>query len=305
MSDSTIVPPSGPRFMWCFTLNNYTDEEYTKISDLIHSVKVKAGVVGKEVGETGTPHLQGCISFVKKIRFVQAKALICNRAHLQVAKGTWQQNLDYCTKQDKEALVVGGVASGQRNDIKSFVSWYRDFDGIPSRCDLLTEYPGILARHPRFVEENKRAKLQSLRPTPESFELRPWQQELVAYVKGPVSSRQIKFIVDPQGNAGKSYMADYLEAHFRNVQIMNPSKKADMAYEYDETTRIFILDCPRSKQGEFIQYDFLENIKDGRLFSPKYESYMKVFKSPHVIVFMNEDPDANALSSDRYDVLNV
>jgi len=59
------------------------------------------------------------------------------------------------------------------------------------------------------------------------------------------------------------------------------------------------VDVPRSK-GEHLQYSFLECVKDGLLFSTKYESVMKQFDPPHVFVFMNEEPDQKALSEDRY-----
>lgn len=78
-----------------------------------------------------------------------------------------------------------------------------------------------------------------------------------------------------------------------------------MAYVVREECKTFFLDCPRSKQGEFIQYDFLEELKNGYLFSPKYESKVKTFKTPHVVVFMNEHPDMEKLSNDRYSITTL
>lgn len=44
----------------CFTLNNYTSREF----DLIKQTPVSVyGIIGEEVGENGTPHLQGCMNF--------------------------------------------------------------------------------------------------------------------------------------------------------------------------------------------------------------------------------------------------
>jgi hypothetical protein len=40
----------------CFTLNNYTSQEYEA---LLYNDNFKYVIIGKEVGESGTPHLQG------------------------------------------------------------------------------------------------------------------------------------------------------------------------------------------------------------------------------------------------------
>ena len=114
--------------------------------------------------------------------------------------------------------------------------------------------------------------------------------------------REIIFIVDRVGNQGKSWFSRYFCERHDSAQIIVPGKKADMAYVVREDMKTFFLDCPRSKQGEYIQYDFLEELKNGYLFSPKYESRLKEFKTPHVVVFMNESPDMHKLSRDRYSV---
>jgi len=61
----------------------------------------------------------------------------------------------------------------------------------------------------------------------------------------------------------------------------------------------------KSKQGDFIQYDFLEELKNGYVFSPKYESKNKSFPTPHVVVLMNEIPDKSKLSEDRYNIKSL
>lgn len=78
-----------------------------------------------------------------------------------------------------------------------------------------------------------------------------------------------------------------------------------MAYSLSEDIRVLFIDAPRSKQGEYIQYDFLEDVKNGRIFSGKYESRMKRLGPCHVVVMMNELPDMLKLSEDRYNIIEI
>jgi len=85
---------SGRGRGWCFTLNNYTPAEVTKLLD--QSYKYLA--YGKEVGESGTPHLQGYIHFECARTFSQVRKLLGPRFHLERRKGSLRQAIDYCSK---------------------------------------------------------------------------------------------------------------------------------------------------------------------------------------------------------------
>jgi hypothetical protein len=54
-------------------------------------------VIGQEVGESGTPHLQGYIYFGTLKSLPQLRALN-PRAHYEMARGTVEENFAYCTK---------------------------------------------------------------------------------------------------------------------------------------------------------------------------------------------------------------
>jgi len=57
---------------------------------------------------------------------------------------------------------------------------------------------------------------------------------------------------------------------------------------------------------QYMQYAILEQLKNRLIFSNKYQSQMKVLpNNVHVVVFSNEAPDMNALTNDRYKVINI
>ena len=58
-----------------------------------------------------------------------------------------------------------------------------------------------------------------------------------------------------------------------------------------------IFDIPRANKGH-ISYSALESIKNGMVCNTKYETGVKVFNSPHVIVFANFPPDDESMLSD-------
>lgn len=76
---------------WCFTLNNPKEED-TIDSDLCDYM-----IVGDEVGDSGTRHFQGYVCFKKQCRLSALKKLL-PLAHWEIAKGSPQQNKDYCSK---------------------------------------------------------------------------------------------------------------------------------------------------------------------------------------------------------------
>lgn len=97
---------------WCLTLNNYTNEEFVQLQKI-----GDYGILGKEVGENGTPHLQGYLYFKNKISLRGLK-FISPRAHFEIAKGTPADNQKYCSK-DNAATAWGKLPQqGERTDLE-------------------------------------------------------------------------------------------------------------------------------------------------------------------------------------------
>lgn len=89
--------PSNKGTGWCFTINNYTDMEFNRLQ----YVPCKYIVYGREVGDSGTPHLQGYVHFTNPTTIGKVKCHLGNRAHVEKRKGTLKQAIDYCKKDGK------------------------------------------------------------------------------------------------------------------------------------------------------------------------------------------------------------
>jgi len=288
---------------WAFTLNNYTDVDLARLDALVETEqRVKYLIYGKETGDSGTPHLQGFLSLNTKLRMPTVKAIIGSNPHLEIARNV-PASINYC-KKDGDFYESGEAPGGRgnRNDLEDFKTAVRA--GMLSLKDIRQAHSEVYAKYTRFCLEY----ISDNYPLVEiqEHDLRPWQQRLMDKLELPADRRKIIFIVDERGNSGKSWFAHWFTRRIgEQSQVMLPGKKADMAYALKPGLKVLFLDAPRSKQGEFIQYDFLEDLKNGYVFSTKYESRIKSYEPMHVVVNMNESPDREKLSADRYDVMNL
>lgn len=105
---------------WTFTLNNYTEDECEFLSDrFIHLCTTL--LVSKEVGASGTPHLQGYFSLKRTSRLAALKKKI-PRAHFEIARGDRNDNRAYIFKPGSEQFInKDNGGRGKRNDITDFI----------------------------------------------------------------------------------------------------------------------------------------------------------------------------------------
>lgn len=78
-----------------FTINNPD-----KNLELENNACVRGCIWQEERGENGTVHYQGYIEFTKKMSFKAIKEVIGERAHVEERKGTREQAINYCRKED-------------------------------------------------------------------------------------------------------------------------------------------------------------------------------------------------------------
>lgn len=126
---------------YCFTLNNYTEDEYQSII----TIECRYLIVGREIGEQGTPHLQGYVAFRDAISFENARRRLV-RAHITVALGDALSNFEYCSKSGSflergsrpGTPKDGGRCEIERWDAALAAARKRDFDSVPS--DIYIRY---------------------------------------------------------------------------------------------------------------------------------------------------------------------
>ena len=133
-----------------------------------------------------------------------------------------------------------------------------------------------------------------------------WMIDLEEIIKVKCENiRVINWFYDTKGGAGKSVFAKYLCLYYNAIYLSRGNYKdlINLIYKSDNVN-IVILDLPRNN-GNRVSYDALEAIKNGIICNVKYETGMKVFDSPHIIVFSNERPDLTCLSKDRWNIKNI
>lgn len=129
---------------YCFTLNNYVDADLSRLVALGRSNSVSYLVYGKEIGKSGTQHLQGLVCYKRGRKCKLAKDDIGKRSHIEPMRGTHQEASDYC-KKDGDFAEYGTIPSpGKRTDIEDLVQRARDSKSITTIAD---EYPNLFIRH--------------------------------------------------------------------------------------------------------------------------------------------------------------
>jgi len=133
--------------------------------------------------------------------------------------------------------------------------------------------------------------------------LRDWQLRIEQLILSEPDNRKIYWFWEPVGGIGKSDFVKYSIVKHK-VLFCDGGKKSDLInlvfnQNMDETTCV-IWDLPRASRGS-ISYATLEAVKNGMVCNTKYETGVKIFNSPHIIVFANFPPEnPEQLSSDRW-----
>lgn len=266
-----------------------------------------------ETGSTGYVHCHLLIMFKKKIHTRDCRFFDIGNIHPNIKKVCTKKHWCNAAKYEEASKKEGTIYKISSDTLtgNEYV-WLGSVRDIIQSCktwnDVVNhenEYlEGVLQKYLNWAREVFKAK-----PRPNLTKdavLRAWQNQLVKQLSKQ-NDRKIKWVYDPTGGNGKSFLTNFLLDN-KNAFFCNNGKLSDVAYAYNNEPLV-IFDLPRSTVDtdgkDWTPYRCMECFKDGRLFSSKYQSCIKRFKSCAVVVFANFLPDRSKLSADRWDVVDL
>lgn len=288
----------------CFTLNNYTEEECSLLKDFSATECVDYMIVGKEVGKSGTPHLQGFISV--RPSFLKAKdgnvskwKSLCpalHRAHLESAYGSDHQSKDYCSKDGQIFLEIGTPATKVQSHWDLLV-----------QCTTMEEARDICPES--FIKYHNQLKtiVAGNQGTPDIAPkmLKPWQAEVVNRLRHQ-NERKVLFVVDEVGNSGKSELTKWMLCNL-NSFVSTGGKVGDLMHIHSKKkdTKYSVFDMARCNNPDYFPWNFIEMLKNGWYQSTKYDGSTIVCGVQKIVMFLNQEPPMHKLSADRYDIFRI
>lgn len=141
----------GPKAMrWCITYNNCPDTGDALALKLQADADVKGYRFQFERGAEGTEHVQMYVELTKQVHMTYIKSLVGSGIHCEVAKGSHDQNVKYCSKADTRVgddnwafgtcVDNAPKKQGKRTDLDRYAELVIEEGGVTER--VISEMPG-------------------------------------------------------------------------------------------------------------------------------------------------------------------
>jgi hypothetical protein len=144
---------------WCFTLNNPTKEEFDQTQARTESFEfIICGL--EHAPSTGTEHIQGYVELKNGTRQSKMETLISKRANFEPAKGTREDNIRYCSKENHVTIYFEKEKELTRAEIHYLQ--LLEATRTRTRLEIAAEFPKDFVLHHATVEKlitaNRRTK---------------------------------------------------------------------------------------------------------------------------------------------------
>lgn len=262
-------------------------------------------IIGEEIcPKTQRNHLQGYAETWKKIGIKKFQSLFkdAGEFHVEFKKAKDDAHaIDYCRKDGKYIEHGSPTQQGERNDIKQLHNLVRqgktDFELLQIDEYYIYKYSKYIDRLRQIYKQEQNNNILSNQLA--DIKLND-KQNSILYKLLPQNNRKILWVTDYKGGTGKTTLSKYLVLKHKAIEFSN-AKSKDISFCYNGQP-IICFDFSRTLEG-LVNYDIIEQLKNGKVFSTKYQSEPKYFNIPKIVVFANFDPCLYKLSEDRWDVL--
>lgn len=210
----------------------------------------------------------------------------------------WNNVVNYHKKEDADPMQIGCDSALTAAELRDRILGARNMVNVLQDDELCAE----VYKKPKFVEIVLQNPPAEALPLPNHV-LRPWQVSTMLVPAVPADSRSVYWVSGPTGCEGKSYLADMLERDHSAI-VMQEGSKLDLAFIYNREPLV-VFNYGMGTDQSKVPYTFMEDLKDGRVFSRKYIPITKRFVPPHVIVFANFLPDFDKLARDRWRIMDL
>lgn len=259
----------------------------------------------EQAPSTGKIHGQGFSAFQSRMRWRQIKKLLPDGVHFETmrAEDTVSSCVNYVKKdrttvpeEDGGWLLEWGKEpesqQGKRNDWETIREMVRDGK---EWVDIVDVVPRAM-QYKNFIDSYRAGLSEKKMVSMEEIQLRPWQEDLMHALKGPVLPRRIFWIWSPHSNVGKTTFFRYINNN-RILPMLSVTGAHDISniiFAYNEQPIIWF-DLSRNSVLDYKIFNILETLSNcGPVFSPKYVSMQKSVSS-HICVTSNFPPPLREL----------
>lgn len=251
---------------WCFTYNNYKEEDVGSMARMFSDFGEY--LFAKEVGESGTPHLQGWVGFKSKQRPIECFSKC----------GDWVKNIHWEKQRGNKGQAIGYCLKGNGDVFSNF-----DYSGYK----------------PRVVEDRMVGKelYEWQKEILEMIKGKPDERKIFWYVDvvGGIGKTTFCHHIALKYKNAAIFSGKAEACKYALVKRLEENKPTD----------ICIFDIARCQDEKYISYQSIEDVKNGLFFNTKYESVQFVDNIKHVIIFANMFPDESKLSKDRWVIKEI
>jgi len=262
-----------------------------------------------ETGDETTPYLHThvLLHWTKRFQSKNCRIFDFENIHPHIKKvitnSHWKECVKYLGKEDAanaDLLAIETPVAERVWDCKDIK------EALSTQVKRLADVTGVIALYKHKPVETE---------PEERIKPRAWQQAAKDWIDRTHNDRAVVWLWERKGNAGKTKFLEFLEQEYtveKSLFLTDFGRVTDTANIVQNAVErgwdgsVVLIDLRRSMKDRESIYPILEAFKDRRFTNTKYMGgCVRLRKCPKVIVTANWEPHWEALSEDRWRVVEL